>query len=517
MQDSSIVIKLFKNGMEKGPKYSITMNDNGKVIYEGFKNVKITDRIETSIDEDNIVSILENLKESGLFSLNQNYNVDESSGRPFTRIIVDMPGENGQIITKNVSYYDDDFSVPLDLKNFERKTIELTGANSWIIKDFEKPAVKKLDTITKAKKVEIFSNKKNLKIIVLTVSVLVVLSSIYVGFFSGVFSSEDSNSPDLDDDSNGTDDNVDNKVENDPQISFITTTDSSERINGKRSGQKTTFSQGDLVYIDCEVANITHNNNYNFTVMIIVHVGSSTYYNETFHYTGDTSDENLYFINGFLTSDLWPVDDKYGVEVNLSDKISNKSTKVVTFFRLTDADQTLIPSVILEADITIGFEPLNVYFTCHASNFSGDVLSYDFDFGPSNIVQETASISHVFEGPGVYSVTVTVTDIYGTNASDSIDITVNEKVENSNLEADFSYYNTSAFEYFFIGSALNGDGDYSYEWDFEYDPEESFNPRGSGASASWSYSTMSIYIVRLIVTDGEGNTDTRDTVIGVGF
>jgi len=206
----------------------------------------------------------------------------------------------------------------------------------------------------------------------------------------------------------------------------------------------------------------------------------------------------------------------------LSDKISNKSTKVVTFFRLTDADQTLIPSVILEVNVTSGFEPLNVYFTCYASNFSDGVLSYDFDFVSSNIVQETATISHIFEESGVYSVTVTVTDIYGTHESDSIDITVNEKieVEGSDLEAFFTYYNTSAFEYFFTGSASNGDGDYIYEWDFEYDPEKSFNPLESGTSTSvsWSYSTIiGIYIVRLKVTDSEGNTGTYDAVIGVGF
>jgi len=261
IQDSSIVIKLFKNGMGEDPNYSITVNDTGKVIYEGFKNVNINDIIETSISEDNTVSLLENLKGSGIFSLTRDYNVDGSSGRSFTRIIVDMPGENGQTITKNVIYYDDDSLVPLDLKNFERKVIELTGVNKWIIKDVEEPVAKKSDSIKEKKKLDFFSSNKNLKIIALTVSVLVVLSIIYVGFFSGVFSSEDSNSSNLDDGGDSTDDNDDNKVENDPQISFITTTDSSERINGERSGQKTTFSQGDLVYIDCEVTNITHNNN----------------------------------------------------------------------------------------------------------------------------------------------------------------------------------------------------------------------------------------------------------------
>ncbi len=140
MQDDSIVIRLFRNGLEKGPVYRVTVYDSGKVIYEGLKNVKINGKIETSVDEEKIVLILENLKDSGIFSINQKYSIDESSDRSFTRLSVDMPGGNGQVKTKSVVHYDDEPMIPHSLKNFEDKIDELVESYKWV----KVPKIKKV-------------------------------------------------------------------------------------------------------------------------------------------------------------------------------------------------------------------------------------------------------------------------------------------------------------------------------------------------------------------------------------
>ena len=118
MNNNSIKITLYRKGGFEKPEYSISIYDDGKVIYEGLNNVKIKSKIETSISEDDVILILEELKSSKLFSINQKYSVDEGLNRSFTKITIQIPELQGEVKTKTVIHYDDDPLISNSLKIF---------------------------------------------------------------------------------------------------------------------------------------------------------------------------------------------------------------------------------------------------------------------------------------------------------------------------------------------------------------------------------------------------------------
>ena len=74
------------------------------------------------------------------------------------------------------------------------------------------------------------------------------------------------------------------------------------------------------------------------------------------------------------------------------------------------------PTVQFVADITSGLEPLSVQFTDESIPGTGNITSWLWDFGSgdSSTEQHPLTVPYVYQDPGVYSVSLTVT-----NAADS--------------------------------------------------------------------------------------------------
>ena len=83
MPIDSMIIKLTRGGAGIGPDYSLTIYGNGKVIYDGVENVKVKGVVESSIDNNKVISLLSEFKESGFFSLNDTYSIEDSITRPY--------------------------------------------------------------------------------------------------------------------------------------------------------------------------------------------------------------------------------------------------------------------------------------------------------------------------------------------------------------------------------------------------------------------------------------------------
>ena len=92
---------------------------------------------------------------------------------------------------------------------------------------------------------------------------------------------------------------------------------------------------------------------------------------------------------------------------------------------ITVAGGNLPPEASIIADGINGIAPLLVNFDGSASHDpDGEIISYDWDFGDGTIGSED-TVSHTFSDPGVYTVTLTVTDDQGATGSDTIQITAN--------------------------------------------------------------------------------------------
>jgi len=320
MDDDSIVIKLFRNGLDKGPEYRVTVYDSGKVIYEGIKNVKIKDKIETSISEEKIVFILENLKDSGIFNLNQKYSIDENLGRPFTRLTVEMPIGDGQFKTKSIVHYDDDPMIPQSIKNFENRIDEAVETYRWVKvpkpeKHIEPKPVNEAPTQKKpAKNLPIKEKKSNKKFIKIVVPVAIIIFVLLLVFFvflnnDGLLSNE---KPDTNFDT--------------AEILNLYSTDSIFQIN-------------DPINIYFNYSNVTHNNKYDFSGTISLYKGQVLVDSYTFN---ADSLEDLEKNCSFNSDNSWPLGG-YRVVFELTDHVSDLDTSLETTFTLYEK----IPKIIV--------------------------------------------------------------------------------------------------------------------------------------------------------------------------
>jgi PKD repeat protein len=78
----------------------------------------------------------------------------------------------------------------------------------------------------------------------------------------------------------------------------------------------------------------------------------------------------------------------------------------------------------LGADVYSGKAPLQVMFNSSASSDpDGVILYYSWDLDGSSLA-EGRDLVYIFDNPGSYRVTLTVTDDQGLSASDSVNIRV---------------------------------------------------------------------------------------------
>jgi len=193
----SMVIKLTRGGTGISPDYSLTIYGNGKVVYDGVENVKVKGIVESSIDTEKFISLLSEFKESGFFSLNDVYSIEDSITRPYTVISISIPKETGEVATKSIKYYHGDKNVPKELKTLENKIDEIVGSNKWVgdlseyegfeLKKEAKPSVK--PPIPKKQKMPSKPiKKKPVKLIavgvIVIVAVVVTLYILYPDFIS---------------------------------------------------------------------------------------------------------------------------------------------------------------------------------------------------------------------------------------------------------------------------------------------------------------------------------------------
>ena len=121
----SVVIKLIKNGVGISPSYSLTIYGHGSLEYD--ESTKITGKVEEEISKEQVILLLSEFKDSGFFSLDDIYQVDEFAGRPYTVISISIPGRDGDMRTKSIRHYNDE-NIPDKLKNLENLIEEIASS-----------------------------------------------------------------------------------------------------------------------------------------------------------------------------------------------------------------------------------------------------------------------------------------------------------------------------------------------------------------------------------------------------
>ena len=151
----------------------------------------------------------------------------------------------------------------------------------------------------------------------------------------------------------------------------------------------------------------------------------------------------------------------------------------------------------------IGGADIQLQFYGNASGGFPPYAWWYWDFGDENITEEQ-NPQHTYNSPGIYTVTLTVSDSKGFTSKNTttVFITGGELI----ADAGGPYIDEIDNDIYFNGSANGGLPPYNWHWDFgdgNYSTQQ---------NTTHSYSAPGIYNVTLTVTDNIGNNNSDPTV-----
>ena len=164
------------------------------------------------------------------------------------------------------------------------------------------------------------------------------------------------------------------------------------------------------------------------------------------------------------------------------------------------------PNAPPTAAFTAGCTGLTCAFTDGSGDSEGPVATWQWAFGDDGLSVEQNPF-HAYSAPGIYTVTLTVTDQNGAPGSASRQVTAKEPGTTGPV-ADFSSSCVGLTCVFTDGST--GDGTLISSWDFGDNGGTS-----SATSPSYTYTAGGTYTVTLTITDAGGLTDQRSAPVTV--
>jgi PKD repeat protein len=167
------------------------------------------------------------------------------------------------------------------------------------------------------------------------------------------------------------------------------------------------------------------------------------------------------------------------------------------------------PTADFTSDVQSCCNPLTVQFTDESVAGDNPIDTWEWDFGDGD-TSTAQNPSHMYDTPGTYTVTLTVTDEHGCSDEETKEAYI---TSNEGPTAAFSADPTSGYAPLmvqFTDESVAGDNPIvSWEWDFgDVDTSSAQNP-------SHIYGSTGTYIVTLTVTDEHGCVDDATTTIVV--
>jgi PKD repeat protein len=198
-------------------------------------------------------------------------------------------------------------------------------------------------------------------------------------------------------------------------------------------------------------------------------------------------------------------DGPHYVFVYANDTVGNMG-KITAYFTV----DTVPPTAHAGSDQAVN-EDVPITLDGSASTDNVDVTSYTWTFIDGTVKTLTGEKPvYTFKDPGVYTITLNVTDAAGNWATDTIVITValdeTEPVADAGEDQTVDAGATVSFD---AGGSTDNVGIISYDWDF------GDGSSGTGKTTSHDYTNAGTYTVTLTVRDAAGNQAANTMLVTV--
>jgi len=210
----------------------------------------------------------------------------------------------------------------------------------------------------------------------------------------------------------------------------------------------------------------------------------------------------------------------YNVYLRIVD-IDNLVENYYRDIEIVPGDRPLLSAEIEATPDLEGVIPLQIRFDGGKSeSVKGNIVNYEWDFGDGSQLQVGRSVSHVYNEPGFYTVTLTIREDSGKEASTTVEVeakgvsTVPEARITTDPPADIDEFLNGEipFKVSFDGSAsTDPDEDIvEYEWDFGVDTASQV-----GQKVEFTYEQEGTYTVTLTVRDSEDQESSAEMTVEV--
>ncbi len=201
---------------------------------------------------------------------------------------------------------------------------------------------------------------------------------------------------------------------------------------------------------------------------------------QAWDFVGKPNDDSGYY-------DIWKIDE--------NGTINNGYPYLTTF----------PPTAVAKADETTVEIGETVRFDASNSTDNMGIKSYSWELSNGTTVYGE-TITHSYDSPGEYTVTLTVTDEAGNKDTDTLTVTVEDRTEpTAVISADKTKIEVDENISLDAFNSTDNVGIVSYEWDLDNGETK------TGKRLNYSYDSAGKYTVTLTVTDEAGNTAT-DTI-----
>jgi len=196
---------------------------------------------------------------------------------------------------------------------------------------------------------------------------------------------------------------------------------------------------------------------------------------------------------------------------------------VQNFYRDIDVTASAEPLLLADIQATPGLTgpiPLQINFDGgNSSSLKGAIISYEWNFGDGSPVQKGRTVSHVYNNPGTYTVTLTVTEDSGKTAMTTANVEAKEVssvpvavIGTTPVASEGNLIGEIPFKIAFDASkSTDADNDIvEYSWDFGVP-----SAGQTGQKVEYTFDKAGIYTVTLTVKDSQNQTNTATVAVNV--